>query len=276
MVYFFRSPEGQIIAVDSQTAFSAETADTLKWLFSGAELLKDSSVAGTFIGPRREMITPWSTAAVEITRNMNISGIARIEEFFPVQDNLHNSDEEIPHDRMLQRIYHGLGSDIFTIDRKPEPIRYITDFEAYNKDEGLALSEEEIKYLKDLSEKLGRPLTDSEVFGFSQVNSEHCRHKIFNGTFIIDGVEMESSLFKLIKKTSAVNPGRIISAYKDNCAFIEGPKLKLFHPAAAAKPSFFKEEEVKTSHFPQGRDTQLPYNSRAFQRCRNRQRRRDT
>ena len=246
MVYFFRSPEGQIIAVDSQTAFSADTADTLKWLFSGAELLKDQAVTGTFIGPRREMITPWSTAAVEITQNMNITGIARIEEFFPVPEGHYTSDAEIPHDKMLQRIYHGLDGDIFVIDRQPEPIRHITDFEAYNKEEGLALSEDEIQYLKDLSAKLGRPLTDSEVFGFSQVNSEHCRHKIFNGTFIIDGVEMESSLFKLIKKTSAVNPGRIVSAYKDNCAFIEGPKLRLFHPAAAAKPSFFKEEEVKT------------------------------
>ena len=232
MVYFFRSPEGQIIAVDSQTAFSAETADTLTWLFSGAELLQDTTVTGTFIGPRREMITPWSTAAVEITQNMNITGIARIEEFFPVSEGRYASDTEIPHDKMLQRIYHGLDGDIFVIDRQPEPIRHITDFEAYNKEEGLALSEDEIQYLKDLSAKLGRPLTDSEVFGFSQVNSEHCRHKI--------------SLFKLIKKTSAVNPGRIVSAYKDNCAFIEGPKLKLFHPTAAAKPSFFKEEEVKT------------------------------
>ena len=67
MVYFFRSQEGQIIAVDSQTNISAETSETLKWLFSDAELLKDTSVDGTFIGPRREMITPWSTAAVEIT-----------------------------------------------------------------------------------------------------------------------------------------------------------------------------------------------------------------
>ena len=192
------------------------------------------------------MITPWSTAAVEITRNMNISGISRIEEYFPVEEGRYASDAEIPHDRMLQRIYHGLDGEIFSIDRQPEPIRHITDFEAYNKEEGLALSEDEIQYLKSLSEKLGRPLTDSEVFGFSQVNSEHCRHKIFNGKFIIDGVEKESSLFKLIKKTSAVNPGRIVSAYKDNCAFIEGPKLRMFHPSAAAKPSFFKEEEVKT------------------------------
>ncbi|HIZ85859.1 MAG TPA: phosphoribosylformylglycinamidine synthase [Candidatus Coprenecus stercoravium] len=246
MVYFFRSQEGQIIAVSSQAAISAGTADTLKWLFSDASMLKETSVQGTFIGPRREMITPWSTAAVEITRNMNIQGISRIEEYFPVEEGKYASDSEIPHDKMLQRIYHGLDGDIFTIDHEPEPIRHITDFEAYNKEEGLALSEDEIKYLKELSDKLGRPLTDSEVFGFSQVNSEHCRHKIFNGTFIIDGVQQESTLFKLIKKTSAVNPGRIVSAYKDNCAFIEGPKLKIFHPSSATKPSSFKEEEVKT------------------------------
>lgn len=246
MVYFFRSVDGQIIAVDSQTAFTSQTESALKWLFSDAELIDAASVTGTFIGPRREMITPWSTAAVEITRNMNITGIDRIEEYFPVEEGKYSRDEDIPHDRMLQRIYHGLDGSIFTVSRKPEPVMYISDFEAYNRQEGLALSGEEIQYLKDLSAKLGRPLTDSEVFGFSQVNSEHCRHKIFNGKFIIDGVEKESSLFKMIKKTSAANPGRIISAYKDNCAFIEGPKIKFFHPAAATKPSFFRTEEQKT------------------------------
>lgn len=246
MVYFFRSVDGQIIAVDSQTAFTSQTESALKWLFSDAELIDAASVTGTFIGPRREMITPWSTAAVEITRNMNITGIDRIEEYFPVEEGKYSRDEDIPHDRMLQRIYHGLDGSIFTVSRKPEPVMYISDFEAYNRQEGLALSDEEIQYLKDLSAKLGRPLTDSEVFGFSQVNSEHCRHKIFNGKFIIDGVEKESSLFKMIKKTSAANPGRIISAYKDNCAFIEGPKIKFFHPAAATKPSFFRTEEQKT------------------------------
>ena len=66
---------------------------------------------------------------------------------------------------------------------------YIDDISAYNKSEGLALSPEEEDYLRQLAQRLGRPLTDSEVFGFSQVNSEHCRHKIFNGTFVIDGEE---------------------------------------------------------------------------------------
>lgn len=245
MVYFFRSQDEHILAVQTQKEFVKETIDALTWLFSEAEMLDIKVIEGTFIGPRREMITPWSTAAVEITKNMKIEGIIRIEEFFPVKEN-HDNDDSIVYDKMLQRIYHKLDENIFTIDKKPEQIIHIEDFEEYNKKEGLALSSEEIQYLMDLSKKLGRPLTDSEVFGFSQVNSEHCRHKIFNGTFIIDGKEMESSLFKMIKKTSAENPGRIVSAYKDNCAFIQGPTVDLFTPSAPDGPSFFKTQKQET------------------------------
>lgn len=245
MINFFQTKIGNILAVQSETQLSNETANTLQWLFSEAKLLDDKVIKGTFAGPRREMITPWSTAAVEITRNMNIDGILRIEEFFKINKH-YLSDKEIPHDKMLQRIYHDLDENIFAIDKKPDPVEYITDFEEYNEREGLALSPEEIQYLTDLSKKLGRSLTDSEVFGFSQVNSEHCRHKIFNGTFIIDGKEMESTLFKMIKKTSAENPGRIVSAYIDNCAFLKGPKIKMFTPVSAIKPSAFKLKEEKT------------------------------
>ncbi len=245
MIYFFSSSEEHIIAVQSEKDFSTDVVNTLIWLFSGASLIKEKTIEGTFIGPRREMITPWSTAAVEIAKNMNITGISRIEEYFKV-DGRYEDDSLIPHDKMLQRVYHGLDGNIFTVDTKPEPIRYIEDFEAYNIEEGLALSDEEIGYLKNLSAKIGRPLTDSEVFGFSQVNSEHCRHKIFNGTFIIDGKEMESSLFKMIKKTSAENKGRIVSAYKDNCAFIQGPKIEMFTPSDPTGPSSFKMSEEET------------------------------
>ncbi|MCF0177622.1 MAG: phosphoribosylformylglycinamidine synthase, partial [Bacteroidales bacterium] len=207
-ILFFKTNSNTIIAVDSRSKQSDENISALKWLFSDAELLDCDRLVGYFIGPRREMITPWSTTAVEITLNMNISGIARIEEFFIVE----SADAE--YDKMLQRIYSGLDQDIFKIDLKPADIIHITDFEAYNKEEGLALSKDEIEYLEKLSAKLGRPLTDSEVFGFSQVNSEHCRHKIFNGTFIIDGVEKPSTLFKLIKKTTQTNPNGVVSAYK--------------------------------------------------------------
>jgi len=244
MILFFRSKAEHILAVNCDHNLTTDEINALNWLFSGTELVDSDRIEGTFIGPRREMITPWSTTAVEITRNMNISGISRIEEYFSVPAG--KADSEIKYDKMLQRIYHTLDQKIYTIDKQPDPVEYITDFETYNLKEGLALSKDEIQYLKDLSTKLKRPLTDSEVFGFSQVNSEHCRHKIFNGTFIIDGVEMESTLFKMIKKTSQTNPGRIVSAYKDNCAFIEGPKVRMFYPATATKPDFFKMKEEKT------------------------------
>ena len=239
-ILFFRSDLGSVIAVQTVQTQPQEAVDALEWLFSCARKTDADSLEGFFVGPRREMITPWSTTAVEIAQNMNIQGLKRIEEYFPVQS------EKASYDKMLQRLYRGLDQDIFTVDHTPDPIEYIADFEEYNRREGLALSPDEIKYLQDLSAKLGRSLTDSEVFGFSQVNSEHCRHKIFNGTFIIDGQEQPSSLFKLIKKTTEVNPNRVVSAYKDNCAFIQGPEVDLFHPTDASKPSMFRREKAET------------------------------
>src|SRR5574344_508596 len=147
---------------------------------------------------------------------------------------------------MLQRLYNGLDGNVFTINRKPEPVIYIKDLKEYNESEGLALNTEEMDYLEGLSKRLCRPLTDSEVFGFSQVNSEHCRHKIFNGTFIIEGKEMSSSLFRLIKKTSLTNPNLIVSAYKDNCAFLEGPTIGMFHPKSGSKPDFYEVDRQET------------------------------
>lgn len=240
MIQFFQSSAKTVLAVEAQHAFSPEETQKLVWLFSEASPLEAEKLEGWFVGPRREMITPWSTNAVEITQNMGLTGISRIEEYFPV------ASGEAEHDPMLQRIYNGLDQAIFTISKQPDPIVYIEDLEAYNQQEGLALSQEEIAYLNEVSQKLGRKLTDSEVFGFSQVNSEHCRHKIFGGTFIIDGEEKESSLFALIKKTSQENPNKLVSAYKDNVAFNEGPKVEQFAPQSADKPDFFAVKEIDT------------------------------
>ena len=240
MILFFQSSAKSVLAVEAQQAFSPEDTQKLVWLFSEATPLPSETLEGWFVGPRREMITPWSTNAVEITQNMGLTGISRIEEYFPV------ASGEAEHDPMLQRIYNGLDQAIFTISKQPDPIVYIEDLEAYNLQEGLALSQEEIAYLNEVSQKLGRKLTDSEVFGFSQVNSEHCRHKIFGGTFIIDGEEKESSLFALIKKTSQENPNKLVSAYKDNVAFNEGPKVEQFAPQSADKPDFFAVKEIDT------------------------------
>ena len=240
MILFFQSPTKTVLAVEAKQAFSPEDTKKLVWLFSGATPVEAETMNGWFVGPRREMITPWSTNAVEITQNMGLAGISRIEEYFPVESG------DADHDPMLQRIYNGLNQEIFTISKKPDPIIYIDDLEAYNAQEGLALSEEEISYLKEVSEKLQRKLTDSEVFGFSQVNSEHCRHKIFGGTFIIDGEEKESSLFNLIKKTSAENPNKLVSAYKDNVAFNDGPVVEQFAPKSGDKPDYFAIKDIKT------------------------------
>ena len=240
MILFFRTPSKSVIAVECDHELTQADSDKLCWLFGEATPESEDNLKGHFVGPRREMITPWSTNAVEITQNMGLSGITRIEEYFPVKD------ENADRDPMLQRMYKGLDQDVFTTNRQPEPIIHIEDLEAYNEKEGLALSKEEMDYLKKVEKDLGRPLTDSEVFGFAQINSEHCRHKIFGGTFIIDGVEQESSLFQMIKKTTQENPNKIISAYKDNVAFAEGPVIEQFAPADHSKPDFFQIKDIKS------------------------------
>ena len=240
MVLFFKTTQQNVIVVECDHAFSAEESAKLVWLFDNAVQMPDTTLNGWFVGPRKEMITPWSTNAVEITQNMGITGISRIEEFYPV------SGENAAFDKMLQRLYNGIDDTIFQINKQPDAIVHIEDIEAYNESEGLALSADEVAYLRELSNRLGRPLTDSEVFGFSQVNSEHCRHKIFNGVFIIDGVEKESSLFNLIKKTSEYNPNKLVSAYKDNVAFVEGPVVEQFAPANPETADYFEVRDVKT------------------------------
>ena len=240
MILFFRTPQQSVIAVESDHTPNQKEAEELSWLFGEAKPEREENLKGYFVGPRREMITPWSTNAVEITQNMGLTGIARIEEYFPV------ADENADHDPMLQRMYKGLDQQVFTTNRKPEPIVHIDDLEAYNEREGLALSKDEMDYLKQVEKDCGRPLTDSEVFGFAQINSEHCRHKIFGGTFVIDGKEMESSLFQLIKDTTKAHRGKIISAYKDNVAFAEGPVIEQFAPADHSKPDYFQVKDIKS------------------------------
>ena len=262
MIHFFENQSNTVFAVHTQNEISAQDISKLNWLFADATKIEKSVLSDFFVGPRATMITPWSTNAVEITQNMGISGIIRIEEFQRVTEDFSDFDP------MLSQKFSELNQDIFTINIQPEPILEIDDIEAYNQSEGLALSPEEVQYLSDLATKLGRKLTDSEIFAFSQANSEHCRHKIFNGTFVIDGEEKPTSLFKLIKKTSETNPNDIVSAYKDNVAFVKGPKVTQFAPKSADKPDFYEEKEfdavlslkAETHNFP---TTVEPFNGAA-------------
>ena len=261
MIIFYESPE-EVFAVGVDKQLSNEDLDKLYWLFGRAERRDVAVLKGYFRGPRKEMVTPWSTNAVDITLNMGITGLERIEVFRPV------SDGEAPFDPMLESLYQDLDQKLFLIDKSPESIRAIDNIAAYNEQEGLALSQEEVQYLQELSERIGRKLTDSEVFGFSQVNSEHCRHKIFNGRFIIDGQEMGESLFALIRKTSKMHPNRIVSAYKDNVAFVEGPVIEQFAPEKHNTGAFFQVRKrasvlslkAETHNFP---TTVEPFNGAA-------------
>ena len=240
MILFFKTPQETIIATEMDHQPSQDETNKLCWLFGGAECIDTPQLDGIYVGPRREMVTPWSTNAVEITENMNLTGITRIEEYFPV------SSKEATHDPMLQRMYEKLDQSLFTVNREPEPIRHVENLELYNEDEGLALSPEEMAYLHTIEKQNGRPLTDSEIFGFAQINSEHCRHKIFSGTFIIDGEEKESSLFAMIKRTTQENPGKILSAYKDNVAFAQGPVIEQFAPADQSTSDYFQVEDIES------------------------------
>jgi phosphoribosylformylglycinamidine synthase len=240
MIHFFLSQSDEVFVLQTEQSLSATDVTKLEWLFGGAKKQNETALSGFFVGPRAAMITPWSTNAVEITQNMSITGLIRIEEFKKV------STDFSDYDPMLSQKYEGLDQDVYTINIKPEPILEITDIAAYNKQEGLSLSDEEVEYLNSLATKLNRPLTDSEVFGFSQVNSEHCRHKIFNGKFVIDGVEQPTSLFKLIRKTSEANPNDIVSAYKDNVAFIKGPVVQQFAPKRADEPDYYTTSDFES------------------------------
>jgi phosphoribosylformylglycinamidine synthase len=267
MIHFFENQSKTVYAVHTQDALSevemsAQDISKLNWLFADSNKIEKSVLTDFFVGPRATMVTPWSTNAVEITQNMGIPGIIRIEEFQRA------SEDSFDFDPMLSQKYTELNQEIFTINIKPEAILNIDDIAGYNQSEGLSLSPDEVEYLDNLATKLGRKLTDSEIFAFSQANSEHCRHKIFNGTFVIDGVEKETSLFKLIKKTSQENPNDIVSAYKDNVAFVKGPRVQQFAPKTADKPDFYEIKEfdsvislkAETHNFP---TTVEPFNGAA-------------
>ena len=237
MICFFGDATQRIFALQTKTSIDADTISKLSWLFGGQPHLNTSTIDGVFVGPRVSMVTPWSTNAVEITQNMGIEGIVRIEQFVP----LHKEDTIDP---MISERFESLHQDLFTVEISPEPIREIDDISAYNVAEGLSLNPDEVSYLEQLAVQLRRPLTDSEVFGFSQVNSEHCRHKIFNGAFHIDGTEKEDSLFALIKKTSKKHADNLVSAYKDNVAFIKGPTIEQFAPQNADQAGVFKKKQI--------------------------------
>lgn len=235
--YLFQSPSAGFI-VQAEKELGESDFSKLEWMLQAGRV-EAQAISGDFIGARREMVSPWSTNAVDIARNIGLAAVRRIERFRRVRPGA-------SFDHMTEMHYSSLDSATLVIDASPAPVRFIEDIARFNAEAGLALSAEEVSYLLEQSKKLGRPLTDAEVFAFGQINSEHCRHKIFNGTFVIDGEEQEFSLFDLIKQTSRSAPRNIVSAYSDNVAFLRGPAVLQFAPQRGEEPAEFALREIES------------------------------
>ena len=148
MIHFFGDLSTKVFAVQTNHTLSKKDIEKLDWLFGNQPYLNVASIDAFFVGPRAAMITPWSTNATEITQNMGITGIIRIEEFNSVDE------DNIDFDPMLAQKYKGLNQEIYTIDVEPHPILEFDNISKYNKEEGLALCQDEVEYLEGLSKKI--------------------------------------------------------------------------------------------------------------------------
>ena len=216
MVYLFQN-ENTYYAVETAGVLSTQDIKKLEEFYLNAKRIDSEKVSGPFVGPHTTVETPWSTNAVSAISNPKITRIEKYQRY-----------EKQDYDPMLKTIVSELGQDIFRLCHPETMCQTVSDINSFNKNVGLALSDDEIKYLHKIADQYSRSLTDAELALFAQVNSEHCRHKIFNGTFRIDDTDQPSSLFQLIKNTFAANPNSVVSAYADNAAAFHQSKIPMF------------------------------------------------
>ncbi|MCW4628748.1 MULTISPECIES: phosphoribosylformylglycinamidine synthase [Marinomonas] len=219
-----------------------------------------SSDQSVLVVPRLGTISPWSSKATDILHNCGLAAVSRVErgvEYF-----IHSSQpltlEELDllsamlHDRMTESVLPALGdAAIMFSHAEPAPMTSVdvlgggrAALVEANQTLGLALAEDEIDYLVESFIELGRNPIDVELMMFAQANSEHCRHKIFNASWTIDGEEQERSLFKMIKNTHEHNPDGTLSAYKDNAAVMEGHFGGRFFPSPETREYDFSQENI--------------------------------
>ncbi len=215
-----------------------------------------------YVTPRKGTISPWSSKATDIFRNCGLKGIARVERGirFAISPAVPAQALSALYDKMTEGVYDTLD-DLFDCP-PPKPGRTFDVLEKgidaireANVELGLAISEPEMQYLADSFKAAGRNPTDTELVMFGQVNSEHCRHKIFGAKFIIDGKEMPNSLFGMIKNTHKKNGKGTLVAYKDNSSVVEGYETEMFIPSAQHAYGFKKVQldqlmKVETHNHP--------------------------
>ncbi|MCW8983408.1 MAG: phosphoribosylformylglycinamidine synthase, partial [Gammaproteobacteria bacterium] len=208
--------------------------------------------------PRVGTISPWSTKATDIAHNCGLTAIARLERgiAYYIEGKLSVEERELVsamvHDRMIEMVFNTLeDAERLFVTHKPMPMRQVDildggveELKRANSEWGLALAPDEIDYLVENFTALGRNPSDTELMMFAQANSEHCRHKIFNADWVIDGKEEERSLFGMIRNTHHKNPGKTLSVYKDNSAVIEGFDAGRFYPDPKTGKYHYHEQSM--------------------------------
>jgi len=250
--------------IDARFVYLLETSGELNgaMLARACSLLGASGVAefsgGFFVTPRKGTISPWSSKATDIFKNCGLTGVERVERGVHVRITAGGAELSLDalrpvlnalYDRMTEGVYVML--DDFFEHRPPAPGasfdvlgRGLAALEEANRNMGLALSDEEIRYLYENYAKAGRNPTDTELVMFGQVNSEHCRHKIFNAEWVLDGARQDATLFQMIKHTHACHPEGTLVAYKDNAGVIEGVREAAFFVDPETRAYRFEKDQI--------------------------------
>lgn len=246
---------------DVSKSLSTDEQVRLQRLLKYGPVLAEQALQGRLllVTPRLGTISPWSSKATNIAHNCDLLPVRRLERglaFYIQAPNLINAQWQtvasLLHDRMVETVFSNLddAQQLFA-HYEPQPLKVIDvlgigrqALEQANAMLGLALADDEIDYLLNFFNNLGRNPNDIELYMFAQVNSEHCRHKIFNSDWIIDGKKQHKSLFKMIKNTFEQHSEHVLSAYKDNAAVIEGSEVGLFYADAKHGEYNFHQEAV--------------------------------
>ena len=231
---------------DVSAPLNSDEQTKLQRLLKYGPSLAEHAPAGRLllVTPRPGTISPWSSKATDIAHNCGLSQVLRLERglaFYVQAPSLTDAQWRqlgaLLHDRMMETLFDRFeDAEALFAQHQPAPVQSVdilgegrSALEAANTKLGLALAQDEIDYLMNAFTSLGRNPTDIELYMFAQANSEHCRHKIFNADWVIDGQEQPKSLFKMIKNTFEHTPDHVLSAYKDNAAVMEGSQVGRFY-----------------------------------------------
>ncbi|MGB1200942.1 phosphoribosylformylglycinamidine synthase [Cognaticolwellia aestuarii] len=244
---------------------NSEETEVLQQLLKYGPTIEEHEPVGQLllVTPRPGTISPWSSKSTDIAKNCGLSKIIRLERGLSYYVSTENSSplttaqqstlNNLLHDRMMETIFNDLN-DATALFASAEPGELTSiDIENGGKNAliqanvelGLALADDEVNYLFENFTKLGRNPHDIELYMFAQANSEHCRHKIFNADWTIDGVKQPKSLFKMIRNTHEVNPDFVLSAYKDNAAVMVGNKGGRFFPNPETNVYGYHHEDIQ-------------------------------